>query len=339
MASIRQVAEHAGVSTATVARVLSGRITVSPELTERVRQAVDELNYVPNDVARSLSRGRTNMLGLLVSDIGNPFAAQVARGLEDEAARLGYQVLVGSSDFELERETRLLDSFAAKTVDAVALVSARGSTPAMARLARTGLPVVYIDRRPDGDTAAPLVRTDNETAARQAVGHLIELGHRDLAMISGPSWLPTASARLRGFRAACAEHGLTVRRECVREGHLGVEGGVRAMRDLLDLPERPTAVFSFNNLSAVGALRALRERGVTVPRDISLVTFDDMDLFPFVDPPITAIAQPAYEIGVEAGRTLLAMLSGAAVVPREVVLPTEFRIRSSCAEPPHREKV
>jgi LacI family transcriptional regulator len=331
--SIRDVAKRAGVSTATVARVLSGRTPVSEDLAARVKQAVTDLRYVPNGVARSLSRGRTHLLGLLVSDIANPFSAQVARGLEDESATHGYHVLVGSSDFDPDRESQLLGSFAARTVDAVALVSASGATEAMQRLLDTRIPLVFVDRRPDNDVRAPVIRTDNLTAAHDAVGYLIGLGHRDLAMISGPAALPTASQRLKGFRIACQEAGLRVRDECVREGFLGVDGGYRAAREVLALSQRPTALFSFNNMLAVGALRALREAGVRLPGDLSLITFDDMDLFPFVDPPITAIAQPAYQIGVEAARALISLLNGNQFVPREVVLPTEFRPRSSCAPP------
>jgi DNA-binding LacI/PurR family transcriptional regulator len=324
--SIRDVARHAGVSTATVARVLSGRTPVSDDLAARVKRAVAELRYVPNGVARSLSRGRTHLLGLLVSDIANPFSAQVARGLEDEAARSGYHVLVGSTDFDPDRESELLASFAARTVDAVALLSSSGATEAMRRLQDTQMPLVFVDRR-------PVIRTDNLTAAHDAIGYLIGLGHRDLAMISGPAIFTTASQRLQGFRVACQEAGLAVREECVREGFLGVEGGYQATREVLALRPRPTALFSFNNMLAVGALRALREASVAVPGDLSLITFDDMDLFPFVDPPITAIAQPAYQIGAEAARALISMLSGDQFVPREVVLPTVFRSRSSCAPP------
>jgi LacI family transcriptional regulator len=313
--------------------VLSGHTPVSEELAARVHHSISELRYVPNGVARSLSKGRTFLLGLLVSDIANPFSAQVARGLEDTAAQHGYHVLVGSSDFEPEREDQLLASFAARTVDAVALVAASGTTAAMRRLVDTQIPLVFVDRHPGDSIKAPLIRSDSLSAAHDAVAYLIGLGHWDLAMISGPPTLPTAAQRLQGFRTACAEAGLELRRECVREGFLGVDGGYRATREVLALEPRPTALFSFNNMLAVGALRALREAGVSVPTDISLITFDDMDLFPFVDPPITAIAQPAYQIGSEAARMLVSLLAGDAFVPREVLLPTEFRQRDSCAPP------
>ncbi|MEQ3553364.1 LacI family DNA-binding transcriptional regulator [Pseudonocardia nematodicida] len=335
MASIRDVARAAGVSTATVVRVLNGGATVSPDRTERVLRAVKELDYVVNGVAASLSRGRTRLLGLLVSDIANPFTGQVARGLEDEAVRHGYQVLISSSDFDPHREAQILESFARRTVDAAALLSTGDTADGVHRLLRNEIPTVLIDRRPPDLPTVPLVRTDSLSAARDAVRHLIGLGHTDLGMISGPAGMATASQRLAGFRAACTEAGLRVRPECVREGFLGVDGGHRAMLEVLDLPVRPTAVFSFNNMLAIGALGALRDRGLRLPDDLSLITFDDTDLFPFVDPPLTAIAQPAYEIGAAAGRILFAELDrsgdGTAADVPDVVLPTELRIRASCA--------
>lgn len=331
MTSIRDVAKAAGVSTATVARVLNGGAPVSPDRTERVLRAVAELDYVSNGVAASLSRGRTSLLGLLVSDIANPFTAQVARGLEDEAARHGYQVLIASSDFDSAREQQVLDSFARRTVDAVALLSSTGPGDGVSRLVRNGIPTVFVDRRPPGAESIPLVRTDSLSAAREAVQYLIDLGHTDLGMISGPAGMPTADQRLAGFREACAGAGLVVRPECVRQGFLGVDGGYVAMRAVLDLAVRPTAVFSFNNVMAIGALRAFRERRVRIPGDVSFVTFDDTDLFPYVDPPITAIAQPAYDIGQAAAKLLFTRLDGAAQEAAEVVLPTTLTIRESCA--------
>ncbi|GAA3563540.1 LacI family DNA-binding transcriptional regulator [Amycolatopsis ultiminotia] len=333
MVSIRDVAKAAGVSTATVARVLNGGTPVSPDRTERVLRAVQELDYVSNGVAASLSRGRTGLLGLLVSDIANPFTAQVARGLEDEAVRHGYQVLIASSDFDSEREAQVLASFARRTVDAVALLSSSGVGEGVARLIRNGIPTVFVDRRPPDLGEIPLVRTDSLSAAREAVRYLIDLGHTDLGMISGPAGMPTAAQRLAGFREACATAGLVVRPKCVREGFLGTQGGYTAMCEVLDLPVRPTAVFSFNNVLAIGALEAVRERDVRIPADLSLVTFDDTDLFPFVDPPITAIEQPAYDIGAEAGKLLFARIDGAETAGTDVVLPTRFHVRGSCDRP------
>jgi LacI family transcriptional regulator len=333
-AGIRDVARVAGVSTATVTRVLRGSTPVSRELTKRVREAVESLGYRPNAIASSLSRGRTQILGLLVADIANPFYAEVARGVEDAAAPRGYRVLVGSSDLDTDRERELMTAFESRTVDAVAITATAGDTAELERLVAGGMPLVFIDRRPAG-MSAPAVVSDNVAAARHAVRHLVDLGHRDLAMISGPPSMATAAQRVEGFRWACAEAGITLRPECVREGYLGIEGGQRATLELLDLDPRPTAVLSFNNLLAVGALEAFRQRKVRVPADLSLLTFDDMSLFPYVDPPITAIAQPAHHMGFEAAKILLdALESGLPPVVKDVVLPTEFRSRQSCAAPP-----
>lgn len=335
MASIRDVAALAGVSTATVARVLRGTAPVSEALARRVKWAVSELDYVPNAVARGLSRGRSNLVGLLVPDISNPFFAEVTRGLEEVAAQHDYHVLVSSSDLHAERESELVRVFESRTVDAVAFTPSATTAPHLRRLRKAGVPLAFVDRRVT-DVAAPTVRTDNKAAAHQAVRYLLELGHRRIAMLGGPPAFATAVERLEGFTAAMREAGVRVGKGLVRQGFLGIDGGYQAMASVLDTRPRPTAVFSFNNLLAVGALGALRDRGVRVPEGISLVTFDDMSLFPYVDPPITAIAQPAYEMGVETGRLLFAMLDRpdrTAEDYRDIVLPTDFRIRASCAPP------
>jgi len=327
------VAARAGVSTATVARVLRDSGQVSDELTAKVRAAVRELNYVPNAVARSLSQGRTRLLGLLVPDISNPFFAELARGLEDAAVAAGHHVLVGSSDLDPERERQLAAAFESRTVDGVAITASAPDATHLRKLADTGMPIVLIDRRMPG-VSAPAVLTDNRDAARRAVEYLAGLGHRDIAMISGPPAFETAAERVAGFRDGCAAAGVEVRPDRLREGYLGIEGGHKAMREILALRDRPTAVLSFNNLIAVGALGALREDGVAVPRDLSFLTFDDMSLFPYVDPPITAIAQPAYQMGTDAGRILLDLVDGDSGAGRDVVLKTGFYLRDSCAAPP-----
>lgn len=334
MASIRDVAARAGVSTATVVRVLHGGAPVSSARTDRVMQAVEELDYVTNGVAASLTRGQTRLLGLLVSDIANPFMAQVARGLEDEAARHGYQVLIASSDFEPEREAPILTSFARRTVDAVALVCTSAATRGVARLVRNGIPTVLIDRRPPGASSVPLVHTDSWSAMRGAVRYLTDLGHVDLAMIAGPQNIVTASQRLAAFVDVCAAEGLRPRTECMQVGGQGIDGGQQAMNSLLSLRSRPTAVISYNNMYAIGALGALQRQDVRLPDHLSLLTFDDTDLFPYVNPPLTAIAQPAYDIGLQAALMLFRRLDGGdEPEDLDVTMPTELRVRGSCGPP------
>lgn len=303
MAGIREVAARAGVSTATVARVLRDTGQVSEELADRVRRAIAELDYIPNAVASSLSRGRSGLIGLLVPDIANPFYAEVARGLEDYAAARGDHVMMCSSDLHAEREASLTRAFEARMVDAVAYTPSGAEAPHLRRLQAAGTPLVYIDR-PADDVAAPTIGIDNAAAAERATRYLLDLGHRRIAMVLGPEAFASSRDRLRGYRQAMRDARVPVRRGLVRQGYLGVEGGVTVVDDLLELTPRPTAILSFNNLLAVGALGALRDHGVRIPDDISLLTFDEMTLFPYVDPPVTVIAQPAYRIGSEAGRVL-----------------------------------
>jgi LacI family transcriptional regulator len=332
VASIRDVARRAGVSTATVTRVLQQRGYVSDDARARVLTAVNDLDYVPNAVARSLTYGRSRLLGLLVPDITNPFFAELAQGVEDRVAESGYHALIATSHLDPDRERQFVAAFENRTLAAVAMTSSSGDSGHIERLVRSGMPVVFIDRRPRG-LQAPLVRVDNRAAAAQAVRYLVGLGHRDIAMLTGPATFETASQRLSGFRAAMRAAGLPIRRGRVRAGHLEIDGGYEGMREVLRLSPRPTAVFSFNNLLTVGALAALREEGVPVPEALSLATFDDMTLFPYTDPPITALAQPAYQMGSAAAELMLDALENHAQVRQDRLFHAEFRVRGSCAAP------
>lgn len=329
---IRQVATRAGVSTATVARVLHDTGQVSQELTARVKQAIAELDYVPNAVASSLSSGRTGVIGLLVPDIANPFFGEVARGLEDYASQHNNHVLVCSSDLAPERELSLARAFEARMVDAVACTPSGADSSHLRRLQAGGQPLIFIDRSVPG-IQAPTVGIDNAAAAERATRYLLELGHRRIAMLCGPEVFASSRNRLQGFRRAMKAAKAVIHSDYVQQGFLGITGGTQAMRRVLRLSPRPTAVLSFNNFLAVGALRALREEAVRVPDDLSFLTFDDMSLFPYVDPPITVIAQPAYQIGSEAGRVLFELLNHPEKRQADVILPTELVIRSSCSSP------
>jgi LacI family transcriptional regulator len=332
MVGIRDVARHAGVSTATVTRVLQGGAPVSDHLRERVSDAIEELRYVPNAAARALTYGRSQLIGLLVPDIANPFFAEVAQGLEDRASESGHHALVASSHLDPDRERQFISAFQDGTLAAVAMTPSGGSTSHISQLVASSMPLVFVDRRPKG-VRGVTVRTDSRAATRKAMRHLIELGHRRIAMLTGPTEFQTAQYRLAGFRAAMREAGIPVDEELIRPGHVEVEGGYRAMQEVLQLKERPTAVFSFNNLLTVGALRALQEAEISIPEDMSLLTFDDMSLFPFTNPPITAIAQPTYEMGRTAAELLLAELQNPGSNTRDVVLPTELKLRGSCCAP------
>lgn len=334
MASMRDVAQRAGVSTATVSRLLQDSASVKPARAAKVWAAIEELGYVPNGVARNLSRRRTGLLGLIVADLMNPFHAELARGVEDVAASRNHHLIIGSSDLDLDRERAYAQVFLTRIVDGV-IATPSGRDPHLAAFAARGVPLVLVDRRVDG-IAAPSVHVDNHRVAQEAVRGLVGMGHRRIAIITGPLEFETASRRLGGYLAALAEAGIDTDNSLIRSGQLRSDGGRAAMQDLLRLDPRPTATFCFNNFIAVGALQALADAAVPIPAGMSLVTIDDMDLFQLIQPPISAIAQPAYEMGATAARLLLDHLEhGAELDPQaEVVLPVEFRWRASTGPGP-----
>jgi LacI family transcriptional regulator len=330
---IRDVARLAGVSTATVIRVIRESGYVAAETRSKVQRAVDVLGYTPNAMASALSSGRSNLIGLSVPDIANPFYASVAQGLEDEAAAQGYHCLVASSHLIPERERQFVNAFKSGMLAGMVLTTT-GSDPELTEaLHRTPLPFVFVDRRAHGFDA-PLVRTNSREVSRAAVSRLIELGHTRIGMLAGPRDFDTTSERINGFRDALDDAGIRFEKALVRVGHLEERGGRHAMAELLALEAPPTAVFSFNNLLTVGALSALRDAGLRMPDDLSLVSFDDMSLFPFVDPPISAIAQPAIQMGRAAARTLIDLLNGEPPPSEDVVLPSTIVDRRSWGRPP-----
>ncbi len=334
MASLRDVAKVAGVSTATVARVLDKTARVSPELTDSVTAAVAQLGYVRNAVAKSLATGRTGLIGVLVRDITNPFYSQVVRGIEDAVGPRGYLVLVCSSDFDEGKERRLISRMMTRLVDGVALAVGVQDESLLERVVKNGVPVTLFDRTVPRGLGSHLsaVIIDNHDAGFRAAAHLISLGHTRLAVLSGSQGGTTASERRDGFLAACREAGVQVE-SITSEESLGVSGGARAMAEALSRSPRPTAVFTYNNLFTIGAVQTAKGMDVRIPDDVSLIGFDDMDVFSVMDPPLSVLAQPAYDIGMEAGRLLLLRIDGEGGEVPDRILKAELRLRGSTAEP------
>lgn len=332
---VRDVARLAGVSTATVIRALRKSGYVAAETRIRVQRAVDVLGYTPNAMASALSSGKSNLIGLSVPDIANPFYASVAQGLEDEAAEHGFHCLVASSHLIPARERQFVNAFKSGMLAGIVLTTTGSDPELVEALRRTPLPFVFVDRRAHGFDA-PLVRTNSREVSRAAVAKLIDFGHTRIGMLAGPRDFDTTSERINGFRDALDDAGIRFEKELVRVGHLEESGGREAMSELLAMDAPPTAVFSFNNLLTVGALSALSDAGIRLPDDLSLVSFDDMSLFPFVDPPISAIAQPAAEMGKAAARILISLLRGEKPPTSDVVLDSTILARQSWGEPPRR---
>ncbi|BBL78370.1 LacI family transcriptional regulator [Rubrobacter xylanophilus] len=315
---------------ATVSRVFGGG-GVSAGARERVLEASRRLGYRPNAVARALRMEATRTLGLVIPNVMNPFFTAVARAVEDAARERGYSLVLGNTDEDPEKEARYLEVLLEKRVDGIVISPARAASPHLEEVGRAGVPVVFLDRYVEG-VEAPVVRADGRRAVDELVGYLVGLGHRRLAIISGPPETVTGGERLESFLAGARRRGVEVSAELVVYGDFRRESGARAMRRLLGLEERPTAVFAANNLMALGALEELDRAGVRVPEEVSFASFDDVSWFRLLRPPVTAVAQPIRELGEAAARMLPEMVEGRGR-PESVVLEAELVVRGSCAPP------
>jgi LacI family transcriptional regulator len=330
VAGIKDVASRAGVSIATVSRVLNDHPAVRPDTRTRVLDAVAALDYRPNAVARSLRTDRTGTLGLVISDVLNPFFTELARAVEDEARALGYSVIIGNADEQPELQDHHVRTLVARRIDGLLVSPADGGSPRALRAAREGgTPLVLVDRWIPG-LDVPVVRTDGTAAIRDLVDHLYRLGHRRLAIVGGPVVTTTGAERVEAFRTALGEYGLPLPAEYIGQGDFRADSGRRVTAGFLDLPEPPEAVFVTDNLMTLGALDEIRSRGLRVPRDLALAAFDDIPWFPHTDPALTAIAQPTGELGRAAVRALVDRIEGRPA--RSVTLTARLVVRRSCGE-------
>ena len=286
--SIRDVARRAGVSIATVSRAVNHIPTVDTELAKRVWKAVDEVGYMPNTQARALVSGRSRMLGLIVSEITNPFFPELVQEFENLAVAQGYEVMIGSTNYESARTESLIRRMLQRNVDGVAVMTFGIEEDLVQKLVDREFPLVFVDAGPQLPNIRVL-KVDYGEGIRQAVQHLAALGHRSIAFISGPLRLRSAVARRDAFLKSMDELGLTVPAEHLVEGDHTMEGGMSAMEQLIALSELPTAVLCSNDMTAIGVLHALFRTDYNVPRDISVVGYDDIHLVQFMLPPLTTV--------------------------------------------------
>lgn len=315
---------------ATVSHVINGTRYVAPGTAERVRRAMEELDYHPNAVAQSLRTRRTHVIGVVVSDITNPFFATLVRGAEDAALEAGYSIVVCNSDETVEKENRYVQVLRRRRVDGLLLAPVGGGeNPAIQKLARQNVPFVFVDRRAPG-VEADAVLSDNVGGAYLATKHLIERGHKRIGIVLGIPGATTTEERFAGYRQALEEAGIPVSEELISYGGYRVEGGCRATHELLVLSEPPTAIFSTNNLMTTGVLKELFQRGLNIPDEMAVVGFDDLEWAEMANPPLTAVAQRPYEIGHRALAILLDRFSSVGnLSAREVRIPVELKVRGS----------
>jgi LacI family transcriptional regulator, repressor for deo operon, udp, cdd, tsx, nupC, and nupG len=339
VATIYEVAKRAGVSTATVSRVLSQPAVVSPDTRQKVLRAVALLDYAPNSAAKNLRTLRTGLLLVTVPDISNPFFSLILQGIEDAAQREGYAVLLGDTQHDEEREDRYALMLKRKEADGLIVLGHRLPREAAA-LVRTMAPrcapvVNACEFSPR--LGIPSVHIDNARAAAEAMDHLYRLGHRRIGIITGPLVSPLSRDRLRGATQR-AKQERADRDFVVLNGDFSIESGAAAAERLLGRREPPTAIFCFNDEMAMGAVETAKRRSLRVPLDVSIVGFDDIRFARCIDPPLTTVAQPMRAIGEGTVRLLLQILQNDTMAPESVTLPHTLTIRSSTAPPRARRK-
>jgi LacI family transcriptional regulator len=347
--NIADVARHARVSTATVSRVLAGRGRARPETRERVFAAARELGYRPSGVARSLRQRATRTLGLIVTDIENPFFPQLVRAVEDAAHDLGYAILLCNAADDPEREAGYLDLLVDRWVDGVVIASSLGGRH-REWLADAPLPIVLVNSS-EQDIGQSTIASDNRAGGALAARHLAELGHRRIGLIGAPLRNVDGPARLAGARDALRAAGIDDRTIHVAAEDAGVTGGQWAAAEILAIDPTVTGLVAYNDLMAIGAMRAVRASGRRIPDDVSVTGFDDVDLAAFVDPPLTTIAQSTAEMGRWAvdqlmrtlghssgGANSITSTAGASALEpaAHVILPVRLVVRGSTGPAPAR---
>ena len=328
--TLREIARHLSLSESTVSRALNNDPRVREETRRRVLEAARVLKYRPNAVARSLATQKSRVIGLVISDIANPFFAAVVAGVEALARQHAYGLLLANTGGDPEQEIRYIRTLAERRVEGILFMSGRLPFEVAEALRESSLPVVTVER----DASAygfPSVRIDNQKESAAAVQYLINLGHRRIACITGTlSDAESGYARLEGYRAALQAAGIPYDPALVVEGDFRMESGFRAMQLLLRVRPRPTAVFAASDAMAIGAIKAARAAGLSVPDDLAVVGFDNTILATVSTPALTTVAQPLFEIGETATRLLLRLAAGEAVPDSQVFLPCQLVIRESC---------
>ncbi len=326
---IRDVASHAGVSIATVSRTINAVPTVDKELAARVWRSIAELNYFPNTQARALVSGKSRLLGLLISEITNPFFPELIQGFEEVATEHNYEILIGSTNYDTRRMEMCIRRMIERHVEGVAVMTFGIEGPLLDELVSRNIPMVFVDAAITGTKAAVLL-VDYQQGFTEAVRHLHALGHTRIGFITGPMAQRTCELRLQAYRHALELSGLDSPPEWIVEGNHSLSGGMAAMEKLLKSRERPTAVLCSNDLSALGVLRSLASAGIAVPGEMSVVGFDDIDLTQFVYPPLTSIRMSRSDLARGAFSLLRAQVEGAEpAAQRRAMVPTSLTVRES----------
>lgn len=322
--TINDIAAHANVSVGTVSHVLNDTAAVREALKQRVLKSIEELGYSVNHLSRGLRRNKSNLIGVIIPDIMNPFFPAVVRGVEDLAFKSKYRVLLCNADNDLKKEEAYLADLQSFFAAGIILIPSIDH-----KIIGQGMPpVVCVDRKPPG-WEGDSVTVANAEGGYLAAQHLIKMGHRQIGIVRGPLNVTTATERVEGFLRAMHEHDLTVPSEYLQSGSFDQESGYVCALRLLNLLPRPTAIFTASDLMAVGALGAIKSQKLKCPKDVSIVSFDGLAFTEMTEPAITSIFQPSYQLGYSAVRLLLERIDGLDSPPQDIVLATELKMKDS----------
>lgn len=330
--TIYDVAREAGVSYSTVSRTLTGYEFVKPSTREKVLRAAEKLGYVPNQQARSLAGGHSNLIGVLVPALSNSYISEILRGIDEALSESNYNLLLYTTHRQRGDESQYAATIINSGVDGLLLVVPLISTPYLDTLEEQDFPYVVIDQLDKTHKGSAVVAA-NWQGAYEATQYLIGLGHQRIGFISGLAGIQSAAERLAGYTAALSEHGIPFQKDLTVEGAFRERGGYTAAQRLLSLSDRPTAIFAANDLSAFGAIEAIREQGLRIPEDISLIGFDDLPQASLVYPKLTTVRQPLDSMGHKAVTMLLEQIENPGRPKCQITLATEFVIRDSCCPP------
>ncbi len=328
MVKMKDVAKLANVSTATVSRVLTNANTVSETTKQRVLESIEKLNYQPNIIARSFRKMETKTILVIVPDITNPFFSGVLRGIEFVAAKEGYQVLLGNTNNDVDLECGFLDQLRQRQADGVILLTARMNRSLIEEVSEQ-FPTVLACEYMEGSNI-PTVSIDNISSARKATEHLIKLGHKRIAHLTGPMEVILSRDRLKGFQQAMLQHELDMEPVLVQEGDFTYQSGFNLMSKLCGLDNPPSAVFAANDEMAIGAIKAAKKHGINVPEQLAVVGFDNIKISSIFEPELTTTDQPKFEIGQKAMDTLLKLMNSKNLSKRQIILKDELIVRESC---------
>jgi DNA-binding LacI/PurR family transcriptional regulator len=330
--SIKDIARIAGVSHSTVSRALRGSALIPLATRERIQRIAADHGYAARAIARSLVTQKTHAVGVVVTSVADPFNGEIVDGLEQTANKAGYSVVLASSQADPEREMTIVQTLRERRVDGIIVASSRVGALYSEHLATLELPIVLLNNQQAEDFGHS-ISIDNVDGAEQATAHLAELGHRRIAYIGDRLGMHSDSERCRGYRNALKAHRISFEKAQVVQGDGKPTGGRRALAELLRLPDTPTAVFCYNDMTALGVLEEAASRKIRVPRDLSICGFDDIFFTAFLQPPLTTVRQPKRELGIGAMQMLLQLLASEET-SRKVMVRGELVVRKSTAPPP-----